>query len=468
MAEVAKSIEEQVLPHFGSHFLMVDRFGEDAAGIVEGAAAGAAENQTAEELTAVKFKHFKNSLEPAVAIVAEMLIGTMFDTYNAEFLELAQKQMNGTPLTYQEYFMTEPHKTDGGKAEKTSETGTGLLKETYATFAQACISKAPVLTLRTSCSDDPTQQTAPEDVFGISLDEDEQNVRDATWTTVCDHRRKKVALHEPGNIPKIMQKAALKAMFVKSRFSGQGTATGVQKKGTKPPLRLFLLSPEIFGGFKTNPRSAYCLDYSQVPEVTQELQETIAFIAETKQNSDMVAIFDGRAKGVRRYVEDQMQDKFGDVRRHSDAWLIFDQPKHEPRVSNRKYAFSAQNREVLHLALPSLKNKIKVQAREFFKLCGELTTYHVTYSGVQVKSLSQTPRLTEADWKAITGQPLATPREKVVDEVNHHGLPLYWSDWKPIDFYVSIYQDLGGHRGSGPKRGARICSHRCQFCECQI
>lgn len=94
-----------------------------------------------------------------------------------------------------------------------------------------------------------------------------------------------------------------------------------------------------------------------------------------------------------------------------ELFLLYDLPnvhKADPRFTkSRRIAFASRAVEQCILWLPSPKKQVlKVQPRTHFTKVGETSTHDCTYSGVDVRSFDQLPKMTVEDKSGIIGKEL--------------------------------------------------------------
>lgn len=141
-------------------------------------------------------------------------------------------------------------------------------------------------------------------------------------------------------------------------------------------------------------------------------------------------------------------DQAADTTNVCDLYLIYNraEPRGDPRFasSSKKYPLSSNVVESVVLQLPAPKKKmLKVQPRSQFNSNGESTTHDTTYSGCAVRSFSQLPKLSAADKSKALGQELKLSyRENVQLAVADVGMPLFWQEWKTVQFWTCFFADL--------------------------
>ena len=131
-----------------------------------------------------------------------------------------------------------------------------------------------------------------------------------------------------------------------------------------------------------------------------------------------------------------------------ELWVVYEGESclgRDARNPKRKLAWSGTHNEILFVSLPStVKGQRKIVSREVFTKCGESTNYSRTYTGVQIRTLEEIPRLTAEDKAAILGSEALGDfaRDRVQKDVASKGHPLFWSEWKPISLYTALCRDF--------------------------
>ena len=109
-------------------------------------------------------------------------------------------------------------------------------------------------------------------------------------------------------------------------------------------------------------------------------------------------------------------------------------------------AWSSCNVETLLVKLPeATKGQRKFIPRDSFTKCGESTNFSKTFTGVPARTLAGIPRLT-TDGKTMICGPLAVgnfERQRVQNEVERGGRPLFLGGWKPVSLFTTWIRDFG-------------------------
>ena len=206
---------------------------------------------------------------------------------------------------------------------------------------------------------------------------------------------------------------------------------------------LFLLSAELFPMHFIS-HSPDIFKPLMVNEFTT-FKMTITWMLKQRDPTDFVVVADGRSecarKAIRNVFEDELENDF------LELWVVYEGEaslRRDSRNPKRKVAWSGNDNEVLFMSLPSAtRGKRKLVNRESFMQCGESTNYSRSYTGVQNRTLENIPRLTAEDKAAILGHSAVGcfQRERVQNDVDSNGHPLFWCEWKPISLYTALFRD---------------------------
>jgi hypothetical protein len=213
----------------------------------------------------------------------------------------------------------------------------------------------------------------------------------------------------------------------------------------KPKTRAFLLSADLFPGCMQGGAKDYRLAKDSFKEmaVPDAFKSVLKWVITVKKPGDMICVFDGRFRQLRRYVELELA-KLGETTL-LDFWLIYftgDQLD-DFRYPNRKLAFSNTNREVLWVHRPHHKNSNNSQARDKYNACGEKSTFELTYTDIELRSLAELPKLTTKDKKRMMGSELDIPLAYVDDiDIASEGVPFSWLETKPVPWWSTFYEDF--------------------------
>jgi hypothetical protein len=214
----------------------------------------------------------------------------------------------------------------------------------------------------------------------------------------------------------------------------------------KVKSKAFLLSSDLFPGCMAGGAKDYKLQqkHFQDMEVPEALKALWNWVLSVRQPDDSIVVFDGRFPQVRRFFDAEM----GKLNQTFllDLWIIYGTPLAEDiRYPKRHKAFSNPNREVMLVYRPVPKKKNTCQARLGYNICGEQSTFDMTYSGVQLRSLGELPKLTTQDKKKMMGSELDVPLSYPGDEEfpAGDGVPFAWGETKSVDWWATFLKDMG-------------------------
>ena len=166
------------------------------------------------------------------------------------------------------------------------------------------------------------------------------------------------------------------------------------------------------------------------------------------QDSDVLIVSDGRSVCARRQIRTLLSTAVGDDF-YSEivvAYALETSLRNDVRHPKRKVALQAANYEVLFVVFPATTSKTSIHLvhRDLYANSGESTNFSTTYTGVPLRNLGEIPRLTAPAKARILGPEAigAFKRERIQKEVEEHGHPLLWSEWKPVKLYSSLIREF--------------------------
>ena len=136
-------------------------------------------------------------------------------------------------------------------------------------------------------------------------------------------------------------------------------------------------------------------------------------------------------------------------------WTIY---KPGCNSKNRSTVMSADNRETVHLELPSRSNW-GVESVTAYTGSGEVDTQAVTNSGVAPLTWWNLARISEDDKKAVLGHAVAKPDRKIYDATM--GQPLFWNDRKSITYWKSLIKRFKIKRAINFSPGGGMLERAC-------
>jgi hypothetical protein len=208
------------------------------------------------------------------------------------------------------------------------------------------------------------------------------------------------------------------------------------------------VSADLFPGCMSDGPRDFRLPVKHFQETaaTESLKALWKWIVSMRRPEDMIIVFDGRFAKVRRFFESELDKLEQKDHLLLDMWIIYETPElGDPRYPKRQLAFSNCNREVILVYRPVFRRKTSVKARQAFNACGEKSSFDLTYSGVQLRSLSELPKLTTEDKKKMMGTeadvPLTYPGED--PSLGADGVPFAWGETKPVGWWAAFFKDMG-------------------------
>lgn len=198
--------------------------------------------------------------------------------------------------------------------------------------------------------------------------------------------------------------------------------------------RLFVASADLIQDHGSEPWQHMC----DPPQNTW--LNMMQFLNSRDGARDFVLAFDGRSRESRRAAEDNIKRAHGGT---SELWILYmDCLKRAGR--SRSTALSAENREVGILGLPCSRTKLKIEKRNELNICGEISTFFTTYSGVGFRRTLELPLLS-ADAKSGILSNWSENREVLpATWMDKHGKqePLFWQESKPISYWLCMLADF--------------------------
>ena len=111
---------------------------------------------------------------------------------------------------------------------------------------------------------------------------------------------------------------------------------------------------------------------------------------------DFVIGFDGRHRGARGIVEDNLT---AGVKSVEELWIVYGAEQDTSR--SRKTCLSAHNKEVAFVRIPGNRAKLMTKAREQFAGSGERTTHSSTFTDVPLPNMRSMPKIAAVDKQKI-------------------------------------------------------------------
>jgi len=209
-------------------------------------------------------------------------------------------------------------------------------------------------------------------------------------------------------------------------------ATAVRNfKGVlKQQHRAFVVSADLLACSSDEPWTG-----KVAPAKKDHLQAMLEFALQQTGPTDFIFMFDGRCRSNRRVIEDAIATKPHTV----EAWVIYEAGKERGKA----YAMGGNRREAFYVVLPAPRNRLetKQRATDQFSKCGKSTTHHTTYSGVPLRQLKDMPKISRQD-KVKAFPELADTQLAPGNAAPETGVPLYWSEAKPLELFSQLINDF--------------------------
>ena len=393
--------------------------------------------------TTLKFQEFCQKLPNHTAVAfAELLFGIMTTDFDMQFLDHVTEYPDGghadydslaqmlrgsgdeTPLTtaFKKYT-----KALGSQAVSIDDVGSAGLSQPSAAFSQ------PLAALDASLVGDDADLAA------------QHLEKKQLCDKVVADRQGKVRFHGLPNLPNgplgnFCAASELNKLMADCPFHA---ATQVGPQG-KAPARAFLLSADLFPGCMASGLKDFRLPakFFQEMEVPAALKALWSWVLSVRRPNDSIIVFDGRFANVRRFFDTELA-KLGQ-NNVMDMWVIYDMPQEDPRYPRRQLAFSNCNRETILVYHPVHKNSKTRNLRQSFNVCGEKSTFDMTYSGVRLRGIEELPKITTADKKKMMGSDLTIPLAYGEEDQSLavDGVPFAWAESKPVEFWAGFFKDL--------------------------
>ena len=174
--------------------------------------------------------------------------------------------------------------------------------------------------------------------------------------------------------------------------------------------------------------------------VPDTLKALWSWIKSIRKAEDCIVVFDGRFTKVRRYFDNELAG-LGET---FDLWLIYKTPADDARYPKNKMAFCNNNRETILVYRPTQNKKDSCTARDDgFNACGEESTHDLTYSGYDMRTLGELPKLTVDDKQKLMGTDLNIPLSYDEKDMSvADGVPFAWQETKPVYWWSAFFKDM--------------------------
>ena len=182
----------------------------------------------------------------------------------------------------------------------------------------------------------------------------------------------------------------------------------------------------------------------------EKWKRVLEFLASRRVKDDVIIMFDGRGRANRRVIE-ELEKKLGSGDSHQlvECWCVYVPPTRtqDPRAAAaRSPSLTGNTKEVGYFSMP-MKGKRNVMRRELFNACGESSSEATTYTGIDMRRLSELPRMNHETKSSILGAPacasLGPGQSRLQAEIDEKGHPFSYAEVKPI----TLWQDVVAHLG---------------------
>ena len=267
---------------------------------------------------------------------------------------------------------------------------------------------------------------------------------------VLAQRKKHVRFHGLPHLPhgplgNFMQPAELSKILTNCPFHDIMPLPATGGNLVPAKSRAWILSADLFpgmmGGGSTDFRSPpKMFREKEVPAALKALWE---WVKSVRKPEDSIVICDGRFPEVRRYFDAELA-KLGRLE-VLEFWVIYAPWKEDDRrYPKRQQAFANCNRESILVFRPKQKKKETMSARMVYNACGEKSTYDMSYTGVEARSLGELPKLTTQDKKKIFGNEVDCPLAYAAADqaFTREGVPFSWQETKSVNWLSTFFKDM--------------------------
>ena len=218
-----------------------------------------------------------------------------------------------------------------------------------------------------------------------------------------------------------------------------------RKKGD---VRAFVVSAELFPPNLAKQGAKARLSEPMAAD-EEKFKRVLEFLASKRVKDDVIIMFDGRGRANRRVIE-ELEEKLGSGDSHQlvECWCVYVPPTRtqDPRAAARSPSYTSNTREVAYFSMP-MKGKRNVMPRSLFNACGESSSEATTYTGIDMRRLSELPRMNHETKSSILGAPacasLGPGQSRLQAEIDEKGHPFSHSEVKPVALWQSIVEHFG-------------------------
>ena len=188
--------------------------------------------------------------------------------------------------------------------------------------------------------------------------------------------------------------------------------------------RVFVFSADTFGTEGKEPWG------STAPN--KDMTAVLEWMARQTGPSDVLLSFDGRNGSNRKAMGEIMEN----TRHVCELWVVYEATKR----LGRRVAWASDTREVAWLSLPVPRTAIATKERADDAKEWAADTHMSFYTNVPQAPWESLPLISKADKQRVMGDEPEQPPLKIFD--GDRGMPLYWQEWKPVEFWKDILHCL--------------------------
>jgi hypothetical protein len=436
--------------------------------------------------TMQKYGVFRGGLtRQSSKLVADLFQKTHIGAFDADFQEIAEKELKGTAFHFADLFnISQP----GAKKKKEKDSKSSSDDLVLSSLRAACekwVSSTLSQPTETTGQSDPSSAIGEADrVMAVVAEqrghpevvEVDKDLRSKTVAKLAEALGKHVQLghisageyksfeicREFTSLRDKFKSASADASGQSAVGDGSNKAKIAQKQQPREEVTLYIACAELFG--------PHALQHNRetfrgiVDHCADEFKEVVNWMMATKGATDAAIVADGRSETIRRELRALFQKEASSA---TELWTIYDMETSlntDVRNPKRKLQWASDSMETLFALFPAAGKK--AVARDSFTKSGESTNWSRTYTGVPFRNLAEIPRMLPQTKQGILGQSAVGEfeRGRVQSEVAERGHPLFWGEWKPVAFFSAMMRDTRATRcvdltpGSGAAAVAAISS----------
>ena len=199
--------------------------------------------------------------------------------------------------------------------------------------------------------------------------------------------------------------------------------------------RVFVFNADTFGKEGQEP-------WKQTTDSGKDMNDCLEFMQHQTGPCDVLLSFDGRNVADRAALAKSMQK----TRHLCELWVTYKSTKR----MGRRVAWAADSREMGWISLPVPRTQLAIKERGEDTAEWAESTHDTVYSGVSPVPWDGLPLISAVDKARVLGVRLSastpdasevpTPPVKIFD--TDRGMPLYWGERKPVEFWEDILWSL--------------------------